>query len=175
MYISFDLILNYKQQNILKQSVLNVRFPEQQWSPQGSGIEIKAKYIIPLEDEWEKVKTGLLGGENELTIKETIDRVKNYIKSKGFSYEDGLIENFYLSLKSKPFVILAGISGTGKTRLVRLFAEAIGANSANGRYKMVSVRPDWSDSTDLFGHVTRDWSTCFIMKRLLMEDAHMTL
>lgn len=52
------------------------------------------------------------------------------------------------SLKSKPFVILAGTSGTGKTRLVRLFAEAIGAN-----YKLVSVRPDWSDSSDLFGHV----------------------
>lgn len=32
--------------------------------------------------------------------------------------------------------------------MVRLFAEAIGAN-----YKLVSVRPDWSDSSDLFGHV----------------------
>ena len=58
-----------------------------------------------------------------------------------------------VSLKSKPFVILAGTSCTGKTRLVRLFAEAIGATSANGRYCQVAVRPDWSDSTDLFGHV----------------------
>lgn len=40
-----------------------------------------------------------------------------------------------------------------QTRLVRLFAEAIGATSQNGRYKLVSVRPDWSDSSDLFGHV----------------------
>ena len=55
-----------------------------------------------------------------------------------------------VSLKSKPFVILAGTFGTGKTRLVRLFAEAIGATSANGRYCQVAVR---SDSTDLFGHV----------------------
>ncbi|MBR4909642.1 MAG: AAA family ATPase [Acidaminococcaceae bacterium] len=93
------------------------------------------------------------GGEKVLTIKETIHNIKQYIATKGFSYEDGLIENFYLSLKSKPFVILAGTSGTGKTRLVKLFAEAIGATSENGRYQMVSVRPDWSDSTDLFGHV----------------------
>lgn len=84
----------------------------------------------------------------ELSIKEQIDLVKDYIASKGFSYDGELIENFYLSLKSKPFVILAGTSGTGKTRLVRLFSEAIGAN-----YKLVSVRPDWSDSSDLFGHV----------------------
>ncbi len=50
-------------------------------------------------------------------------------------------------------MILAGTSGTGKTRLVRLFAEAIGANEKNQQYKQVAVRPDWSDSTDLFGHV----------------------
>ena len=94
-----------------------------------------------------------IGGEEKLSTKDIITQVKNYIASKGFTYEDGLVENFYLSLKSKPFVILAGTSGTGKTRLVKLFAEACGATTANGRYKMVSVRPDWSDSSDLFGHV----------------------
>lgn len=84
----------------------------------------------------------------ELSVKDSVKLIKEYIASKGFSYDDELIENFYLSLKSKPFVILAGTSGTGKTRLVRLFSEAIGA-----KYKLVSVRPDWSDSSDLFGHV----------------------
>ena len=92
-------------------------------------------------------------GEDEMSVNGTITQINDYIASKGFTYEKGLIENFYLSLKSKPFVILAGTSGTGKTRLVKLFAEAIGANTENGRYKMVPVRPDWSDSSDLFGHV----------------------
>lgn len=86
--------------------------------------------------------------EENWDAKEILSRIKLYISSKGFRYEDGLIENFYLSLKSKPFVILAGVSGTGKTRLVKLFAEAIGA-----KYKMVPVRPDWSDSSDIFGHI----------------------
>ena len=84
---------------------------------------------------------------------ESLQQIESYIATKGFLYEAKLIRNFYLSLKSKPFVILAGTSGTGKTRLVRLFAEAIGATSANGRYCQVAVRPDWSDSSDLFGHV----------------------
>lgn len=92
-------------------------------------------------------------GEGQLSTKETLEQIKKYIAAKGFTFDEGLVENYYLSLKSKPFVILAGISGTGKTRLVRLFAEAIGATSQNGRYKLVSVRPDWSDSSDLFGHV----------------------
>lgn len=89
------------------------------------------------------------GGETEMenTTKANIDAIKNFIASRGFAYEGNLIDNFYLSLKSKPFVILAGTSGTGKTRLVKLFAEAIGAE-----YKLVSVRPDWSDGSDLFGH-----------------------
>lgn len=94
-----------------------------------------------------------MGDVPEMKVSEKINQIKNYIGVKGFAYPDGLIENFYLSLKSKPFVILAGTSGTGKTRLVRLFAEAIGANPQNGQYKEVAVRPDWSDSTDLFGHV----------------------
>ena len=85
--------------------------------------------------------------ESKMSINEIIDVIKKYIVSKGFSYDNNLIENFYLSIKSKPFVILAGTSGTGKTKLVKLFAEAIGAD-----YKLVSVRPDWSDSSDLFGH-----------------------
>lgn len=93
-------------------------------------------------------------GEEKMSIKGTIENIKNYIEAKGFSFYGDLVENYYLSLKSKPFVILAGTSGTGKTRLVRLFAEAIGATSQNGRYKLVSVRPDWSDSSDLFGHVS---------------------
>ena len=79
--------------------------------------------------------------------KEAVKRIREYILSRGFSYPDGMIDNFYLSLKSKPFVILAGTSGTGKTRLVKLFAEAIGAE-----YYLVPVRPDWSDGSDLFGH-----------------------
>lgn len=83
----------------------------------------------------------------EMTTKQKVEVIKTYIVAKGFNYEGNLIENFYLSLKSKPFVILAGTSGTGKTRLVKLFAEAIGA-----KMKLVPVRPDWSDSSDLFGH-----------------------
>lgn len=78
--------------------------------------------------------------------------IEEYIKSCGFYYEPYLIRNLYLSLKTKPFVILAGISGTGKSKLARLFSEAIGATNDNGRFLLIPVRPDWSDSTDLLGY-----------------------
>ncbi|MDU2241861.1 MULTISPECIES: MrcB family domain-containing protein [Paenibacillus] len=81
-----------------------------------------------------------------------LDGIQSYIKNKGFAYPPGLIENFYLSLKTKPFVILAGVSGTGKTKLVKLFAEAMGATSENGQFTLIPVRPDWSDPSDLIGY-----------------------
>ena len=94
-------------------------------------------------------------GEEEVQTEEQLAKIAAFIRAKGFVYDDNLLKNFYLSLKAKPFVLLAGTSGTGKTRLVRLFAEAIGAYGS-GRYKQIAVKPDWSDSTDLFGHVNLD-------------------
>ena len=85
-------------------------------------------------------------------INEEVTYIHNYITSKGFYYTKELITNFYLSLKTKPFVILSGISGTGKSKIVELFAEAVGANRDNERFKLVPVRPDWSDATDLLGY-----------------------
>ena len=104
-------------------------------------------FISENEDSGEESK-------KDLSVKDQLLTIATYIRSKGFYYSDDMLANFYLSLKSKPFVLLAGTSGTGKTRLVRLFADAIGAS--DGRYKQVAVKPDWSDSTDLFGHVNLD-------------------
>ena len=104
--------------------------------------------FVRIDDD--NYQVSFVGGETKVqhTISQDISSIKTYIASRGFNYEGNLIENFYLSLKSKPFFILAGTSGTGKTRLAKLFAEAIDA-----KFKLVPVRPDWSDSTDLFGHV----------------------
>ncbi len=89
---------------------------------------------------------------DEFNVKDELQRISKYIQSKGFIYENDAIINFYLSLKAKPFVILAGTSGTGKSKLVKLFAESIGATSENGRFKLVPVKPDWSDPSELFGY-----------------------
>lgn len=82
-----------------------------------------------------------------------INHVSSYIQSKGFFYEKKDLINFFLSLKTKPFVILSGISGTGKTKIVQWFAESLGATEENGQFTLIPVRPDWSDSSDLLGYV----------------------
>ncbi|MFI8709592.1 MrcB family domain-containing protein [Bacillus sp. NPDC077411] len=91
--------------------------------------------------------------EMDLNGKEIVDHVSSYMKSKGFYYDKQDIINFFLSLKTKPFVILSGISGTGKTKIVQWFAESLGATEKNGQFTLIPVRPDWSDSSDLLGYV----------------------
>ena len=76
--------------------------------------------------------------------------------------QDELLMRLAAALRTKPFAILAGHSGTGKSRLVRklafmtcneegLMAEAKEKN-APGNYCMVQVKPNWHDSTDLIGY-----------------------
>lgn len=54
---------------------------------------------------------------------------------------------------TKPFLLLAGISGTGKTRFVREQARQFDADLNN--FCLVPVRPDWHEPSDLLGYVTR--------------------
>lgn len=103
----------------------------------------------------EGTKYEVIYGRKEVHLDQQsiIDHVSSYIQSKGFFYEKKDLINFFLSLKTKPFVILSGISGTGKTKIVQWFAESLGATEENGQFTLIPVRPDWSDSSDLLGYV----------------------
>src|SRR5690625_5038163 len=92
-------------------------------------------------------------GEYNISFNDLISHIHNYIQSQGFLYSLDEVTNLFLSLKTKPFVILSGISGTGKTKIAQLFAESIGATEKNGQFMLIPVRPDWSDGSDLLGYV----------------------
>ena len=69
---------------------------------------------------------------------------------------------YITAIKSKPFLLLAGISGTGKSRIVRELARACwdeGTDEYNAQkpknFQMVQVKPNWHDSSDLIGYVSR--------------------
>lgn len=90
-------------------------------------------------------------------INSTIDKgciIDNYVqllKSNNKAY--------LLALRTKPFLLLAGISGTGKSRIVREFAFKSCPKylqdkdgTTPGNYCMIEVKPNWHDSTELLGY-----------------------
>ncbi len=91
--------------------------------------------------------------QDYLSSKDVINHIDSYIKSKGFYYPKEEIINLFLALKTKPFVILSGISGTGKTKIIQWFAESVGATEENGQFELIPIRPDWNDGSDLLGYV----------------------
>src|SRR5262249_43092493 len=103
--------------------------------------------------------------------------VLEYCSNQGFLFEPDLIARYLASLLTKPFVILAGVSGTGKSKLAELVAEfytrtAVRANARGHssseaklvftavkgsrdqtRFALVAVRPDWIDNQSMLGFV----------------------
>lgn len=70
--------------------------------------------------------------------------------------------SYITAIKSKPFLLLAGISGTGKSRIVRELARACwdeGSEEFKAQkpknFEMVQVKPNWHDSSELIGYVSR--------------------
>lgn len=70
--------------------------------------------------------------------------------------------SYLTALRTKPFMLLAGISGTGKSRIVRELAKAcwkegnpeFGKNHPKN-FCIVQVKPNWHDSSELIGYVSR--------------------
>lgn len=82
--------------------------------------------------------------------------------------------NYLTALRTKPFMLLAGISGTGKSRIVRKLAQATvteelqkaegykGTNFANDRwtlhspanFELIQVKPNWHNSMDVIGYLS---------------------
>jgi len=87
------------------------------------------------------------GPRASLRGRDLVDHAHAALVASGFLFRREDVADFYLCLRAKPFVLLTGISGTGKTALARQFARACGFAC-----DLVAVRPDWNDPGDLLGY-----------------------
>ena len=73
------------------------------------------------------------------------------IKKTGLLYEDKLIQRYVCSLMTKPFVILSGLAGSGKTQLALAFARVMSEN-VDQQLCVVPVGADWTNREPLLGY-----------------------
>jgi hypothetical protein len=106
----------------------------------------------------------------------------HYCMERGFYFDPDILARYVASISTKPFAILAGVSGTGKSKIAELVAEYYSrqsgealveedvAGSTTGskfafvpstattkhtrsRFALVPVRPDWIDNQSILGFV----------------------
>jgi 5-methylcytosine-specific restriction protein B len=73
-----------------------------------------------------------------------------FSRKAGLTISNLLIERFLASLTTKPFVILTGLSGSGKTKLAQAFVHWISESSS--QYLIVPVGADWTNREPLLGY-----------------------
>lgn len=93
---------------------------------------------------------------DSLTEEAFFDRFRRVVENSGFSYRVFDLQRFHVSVKCTDLTVLGGPSGTGKSSLPSLYAQALlGDNLNSGRTSclMININPSWMDIRDLLGHM----------------------
>jgi 5-methylcytosine-specific restriction protein B len=84
------------------------------------------------------------------TIEFDVNNINKSIQKSGLFFSDIIMKRFVASLQTKPFVILSGLSGSGKTKLAQSFVQWICEEES--QYKIVPVGADWTNREPLVGY-----------------------
>ena len=111
-----------------------------------AGLDI-TDYVLILQSNY----TTLYGGKTKTR--------ENEIVKPTHTIGDTTWLPYLTAIRTKPFLLLAGISGTGKSRIVRELAFKSCPKylqdkdgTTPGNYCMIEVKPNWHDSTELLGY-----------------------
>lgn len=100
---------------------------------------------------WSPVLPNLARSRSAVDVSEmdALQNAANYLRELGLHFPDRTLKAFHATLKVadiSPLVVLAGISGTGKSLLPRRYSEAMGIHFLN-----LPVQPRWDSPQDMFG------------------------
>ncbi|KPB06085.1 McrB family protein [Bacillus sp. CHD6a] len=87
------------------------------------------------------------GNEKE---QEFLELLYSHTQDAGLIYRKENLINFHTSMKSSSLVILSGMSGTGKTKLVELYSQSLGLKGE--QLTVIPVSPSWTSDSDLIGY-----------------------
>lgn len=85
-----------------------------------------------------------------------LDYLMYLTKQRGLGYSMDTLVNFHVSVKTNDVTILSGMSGTGKSQLAVIYAEALGIKKESmdeSRFLVVPIRPSFTQPEDLMGYL----------------------
>lgn len=119
-----------------------------------------------MDEEYEGYAVESVVSDN-LTLNEIATRFRNYLaKEEKLYFDIDTIRFFVSGFAASHFMILEGLSGTGKSSLPRYFAKFINANLL-----FVPVQATWRDKTNLIGYFN-DFSKAYSETEFLTSLYH---
>lgn len=133
----------YNRNNDLRQGAYLTPCPVELLNLINNIYHSQTKYDLPLLDLsiFNELKEMAKGFESQSFHKKLNDI--------GLNFSENIVSRFLASLCTKPFVILTGLSGSGKTKLAQAFAMWICADK--NQYCILPVGADWTNREPLLG------------------------
>jgi energy-coupling factor transporter ATP-binding protein EcfA2 len=83
----------------------------------------------------------------DLSESRAVCYIQAFMRNKNILYRRSVLEDFFALVSTHDLIVLAGDSGSGKTNLIKSFAEAVGGKSV-----IIPVKPNWTSAEDLLGY-----------------------
>lgn len=103
----------------------------------------KNNYLLYLKERYSKIE---LVSQSEFIL----NKFEEDCKGSKLLYSSVLLKRFSASLLTKPFVILTGLTGSGKTKLAQAFVQWICQDES--QYRIIPVGADWTNREPLLGY-----------------------
>lgn len=148
VFVDKEYTISFETENV--ECRLTTEWGDSELVEGGNGNYLKALIAIVNEYYKENIEIKTILGERYL-----------YMIKEKFEFKDlpevlktDFARRYITSLLAKPFVILTGNSGTGKTRISKQFAEYLEWESDEGKknWVIIPVGADWTDNTKILGY-----------------------
>ncbi|KAB2952262.1 AAA domain-containing protein [Heliorestis acidaminivorans] len=100
---------------------------------------------------WEEQLSALETNKEDISEDLFIQNFMQITREQGLLYDWKDLIHFHTAMKTSTLVVLTGMSGTGKSRLVQSYVKAL--QLTEDQFTMIPVRPAWNDDADLIGSV----------------------
>ena len=151
--ILFDF-LGIKDDSINEDKINIILKCKEQWRNKNSNEYQSILHFVTSRNQKSYLENGFISAAinylNDYYVKNNTEETGSMKDKNEYDYSI----RYNLSLLAKPFVILAGNSGTGKTRIASRFAKYLEKKNDSGltNHLLIPVGADWTDNTKILGY-----------------------